>query len=142
MNRESGPHLHRHQQERIVNSAMNHHSLRQVATAWLTIVTLIGAPAISTGHFVCFKGMPQAGASCPRCHGGAAPDNSCCKWMDPASTTAVHVAGPTLSPPSALGFTAIAAMPAVQELASTQSVTLLTASPPGGSPSQTTILRL
>jgi len=141
MNSEAEPHLHRNRQERIVKAVMNHNSLRHIVSAWLTIVTLIAAPAISSGRLVCLKGMPQAGAaSCPRCHGHAVPDNSCCKWIEPGATTAVHVAGPTLSPPTALGLIA-AATPAVQ-LASLASPVQLTAGPPGSSPPQTTILRL
>jgi hypothetical protein len=140
MNLERAPHLYCLEQERIVEGLMNHHSLRHVATAWLTVVTLLGAPAIATGRFVCLKGMPQAGAACPRCHGQQA-DNACCKWIEPAPTSGVHVAGPTIASPTSLAFLTFAE-PAVQQLPSAVSSTSLSASPPGSSPSRATILRL
>jgi hypothetical protein len=134
--------LHCQQQERIVDGMMNQNSLRHIATAWLTIATLIAAPTIATGRFVCLKGMPQAAAgSCPRCHGHAVPDNACCKWIEPAPTAGVHVAEPTLSPPNSLATISIVE-PVAPELALAASPIHLTASPPGSSPPHSTILRL
>jgi hypothetical protein len=141
MKLESAPDLHLQRQERIVKGLMKQ-DLRHLATAWLTIVTLVAAPTIATGRFVCLKGMPQAGASCPRCHGHqAAPVNTCCKWMEQAPTAGVHTAGPTLTPPTLLAAISIAE-PIAQTLALAISSTSANASPPGSSPPQTTILRL
>jgi hypothetical protein len=121
---------------------MKHNSLRNVATAWLTVVTLISAPALSTGRFICLKGMPQAGASCPRCHDQSGPDTACCKWIEPGTTNAVHVAERSLAPLTSLGSLPIAISPAGLQAVFSVSATRLVESPPGARPPQTTILRL
>ncbi len=122
------------------------YSWSTASIAWLTVVVLTTAPTLSVGHFVCLRGMAQAGASCPRCNGdGPGADSQCCKWIEPAPTNAVHVTTPTIESPTSQGLL-LCDLPnhaGFEWLSSIASPSLHPAiGSPGSYPPQTTILRL
>ena len=64
------------------------HTGRTMMSWILLVAMLLSLPGRVTGHFVCMRGMAEAGATCPRCHthaaaGQTAADvgNSCCKFV-------------------------------------------------------------
>src|SRR5262245_57865376 len=113
-------------------------------TTCLLVATLLGTPGTSSGRFVCLRGMPQAGAACPRCHGeGAAPAGSCCAWVEAAPLSAIHVAVPSLDPPTSAGHVPYAFVTDLAGEPSPDAGTLHpNACPSAGPPFRTAILRL
>jgi len=126
---------------RVMRPHSRWHSL--LATG-LLVTTLLGAPGMTSGRFVCLRGMARAGASCPLCHrDGASPAGSCCKWVDAAPLRAIHVARASLDPPTNVGHVPHALMEHVGGEPSSDAGSIHPAvCPATGPPSRTTILRL
>ena len=98
------------------------HAARTTLSWVLMVAMLLSLPGRAMGHFVCTRGMAEAGAACPLCHGHAPAEqtgpevgNSCCKFVANQSAVNASLAlaqaeGPTLvqSPPllsvTGLGF--------------------------------------
>src|SRR6266571_7852208 len=69
-------------------------SMRPMLSWILLAAMLVSLPGGTTGHFVCTRGMAQAGPACPLCHGhksGAEPvggiGNACCKFVGGQAAT-------------------------------------------------------
>ena len=68
--------------------------------SWILLVAmLVSLPGRTSGHFVCMRGMAEAGAACPLCHGHSAAEgpgsevgNSCCKFVAGQSAPVSHLA--------------------------------------------------
>src|SRR5919198_3081975 len=63
-------------------------SARKMVSWILLVAMLVSLPGRATGHFVCTRGMAEAGPTCPLCHGDATATepgpgvrNSCCKFV-------------------------------------------------------------
>jgi len=61
-----------------------------VAQSLLAAVLVL--PFSSVGHFVCTKGMVEAGPACPMCHGApSGVANACCKWVEDRTASSTQV---------------------------------------------------
>src|SRR5437899_3150839 len=81
-------------------------SMRPMLSWILLAVMLVSLPVGTTGHFVCTRGMADAGPACPLCHGhksaaqpGAGIGNGCCKFVGGQSATDSRLAAATVETP-------------------------------------------
>jgi len=111
---------------------------------WLLLVALLAPPASAgVGRFVCVRGMAEAGASCPMCHGErAATRNPCCKWVERNATVNDAAVGSAIASPSSAPAALAPAAPATHAPALAAVPMRAGTLPPRISPSRSTILRL
>jgi hypothetical protein len=63
--------------------------LSHAARALATIAILASSIATPADRLVCLRGMIEAGAACPLCHGSnAAAERPCCRWVENNAPTA------------------------------------------------------
>ena len=69
-------------------------------------VMLVSLPGGATGHFVCTRGMAEAGPACPLCHGHASAEQSsvgigksCCKFVRGQSGMDARLTAAPVEPP-------------------------------------------
>jgi hypothetical protein len=124
---------------------MRLHSVRFRFPIWLMLIALLAPPASAgSGRYVCLRGMPEVGASCPMCHGDrAANANPCCKWIESAPMTPDATVGSATASPSLAPLAGLA--PSARDImACADAGTPMRAGPLAArsSPPRSTILRL
>ena len=81
-------------------------SVRTMLSWILLAVMLVSLPGGTTGHFVCTRGMADAGPACPLCHGRASAEqpgdgigNGCCKFVGGQSGMDARLTAAPVEPP-------------------------------------------